>query len=175
SEVGTEHIGDRERAVGQLILFEDDRQTTRGRNRRGVERVGNQFSGPPGLAEADPQAPRLVVRAVRAAHDLSERLLTREPSLDVVLLRRYGTEIPGAHVHDPVRHAELPEHLLGVGPQLLQDGRRVLRSTEDELLHLLELVDPENPLLVDSVPPDLLSEAGAHTGEADGKTVLVED
>src|SRR5439155_2518391 len=105
-------------------------------------------------------APGMVVRAVAAADHFAVRLLTRKPSLDVVLLRRDGADVSGADVHDAVRDLEGAVDRLAVRPEFLVPGPAVVRAAEDELLHLVELVHSEQALRVHSVGPDLAAELG---------------
>src|SRR2546430_834278 len=58
------------------------------------------------------EAARLVVRGVRRRRDLAVPLLRREPSLDVVLLRRRSAEVAGGDVDHAVGDFELLHELL---------------------------------------------------------------
>src|SRR5205807_4076043 len=120
------------------------------------------------------QSPGLVVRAVAAADHLAVRLLTRKPSLDVVLLRRDGADVSGADVHDAVRYLEGAVDRLAVGPEFLVPGPAVLRPAEDELFHLVELVHPEEALRVHAVGPDLAPELGRQARQGEGELADVD-
>ena len=67
------------------------------------------------------------------------------------------------------------EDRLGVREQLFVERPGLVRRGIDELLDLVELVDPEEPLRVKPVRPDLAAEARAHSCEAEREILLLKD
>src|SRR5437867_4140226 len=96
----------------------------------------------------------LVVRAIAAADHLAIRVLPRKPAFDVILLGGDRADVPGAHVHDPIRDLEGPIDRLAVRAEFLVPRPTVLRAAEHELLDFVELVHPEEALRVDAVAAD---------------------
>ena len=107
-------------------------------------KVCTKRSDPSLVTEADVQPPSLVVGRVRAGGDLPVALLARDPGLDVVLLGGGRSEIAGGGDHDPVGDAEAGDDVLLDGEDLLVVVARTLREGEEEHLHLVELVHPED-------------------------------
>src|SRR6266702_6917783 len=104
-----QRLGHRDAAVLVLEVLEQRDHRARG-DRGAVERV--HVLELAAAADADLQAPRLVVRRVRGRGDLAVALLAGEPRLDVVLLRGGGTEVARSDVDDAVRQTELLHELL---------------------------------------------------------------
>src|SRR2546427_384257 len=107
------------------------------------------------------ETPGLIVCPVARRAHLPEPPLCREPGLQVVGFGRRRTRIAAAEGDHPVRQAEVSEDLLRVPDQLLVEAPALVRPTEDDLLHLVELVRPEDTLRVLAVCARLDSEAGA--------------
>src|SRR5205823_278472 len=63
---------------------------------------------------------------------------------------------------------------LSVRAELLVPRRALLRTAEDELFDLVELVHAEEALRVDAVGPDLPAELGRQAGEAEGQLAVVD-
>src|SRR5947199_6985412 len=153
-------------AVRLLIVLED-RDEAAGRRHRGrVQRVREELVAAD-FPRARVQPPGLVVRAIAAADHLAIRILPRKPAFDVILLRGDGADVPGAHVHDPVRDLEGAVDRLAVRPQFLVPRPAVLRAAEPELLEFVELVHPDEALRVDAVAADLPSELRGESRERD--------
>ena len=55
------------------------------------------------------------------------------------------------------------------------EGPGLLRRAVDELLHLVELVDPKEPLRIEPVRPDLAPEARAQARQPEREVLLLED
>src|SRR5262245_55679627 len=91
------------------------------------------------------EAARLVVGRVRARGQLPVAALAWDPCLAVVLLRRRRPEVARGDVDDPVRKLQLGEDPLLDRQQPLVLRRRALRLDEREHLHLVELMDAEDP------------------------------
>src|SRR2546428_4525314 len=138
-------------------------------------KVWRKNLAPADLPRPRVQPARLVVGAIAAADDLTVRVLPREPSFDVVLLRGDRADVPGADVHDPVRDLEGAIDRFAVRAEFLVPRPAVVRATEHELLDFVELVHPEEALRVDAVAPDLPPELRSESGERDREVRFVDD
>src|SRR5216110_330085 len=168
-----QRLRDRHRAVGVLVVLQDRDEAAGGRHGRRVQRVRNELVSAD-LARPDVQPARLVVRAVAAADHLAVGLLPREPSFDIVLLRGDGADVARADIHRAVRNLQGAVDPLSVRAELLLPRRALLRTAEDELFDLVELVHAEEALRVDAVGPDLPAELGRQAGEAEGQLAVVD-
>src|SRR5919201_1958287 len=106
------------------------------------------------------QAARLVVGRVRARGHLAVATLARDPGLAVVLLRRRGTEVTGCDVDHAIGDLQLGEYALLDRQQALVLVARGRRVGKREHLHLVELVDAEDPARVLPGGAGLAPEAG---------------
>ena len=110
-QVRAERGGQGDAAIGTLVVLEDRDQRPADRRGRAVQRVQHLDLArrPP-----DPGLPtsRAVVGVVRARGELPVPALARQPHLEVVLLGRRASQIPGRHVHDAVGNIELADDLL---------------------------------------------------------------
>ncbi|GIX65561.1 RNA 3'-terminal phosphate cyclase [Babesia caballi] len=106
----------------------------------------------------------LVVGAVGAGDELTVRTHLGEVRLEVVLLGGSVVERAGHDGNDPVGQVERLVKRPRNGDHLLVMLRRVLRAADDELLDLLELVNPEDAPQVPPVGAGLPSEAGRNAG-----------
>src|SRR5205807_2490934 len=168
AQVRTQHFRNRHAPVRVLVVLQDGHHAAGGRHRGRVQRVGDKLLATD-LAGPDVESPGLVVRAVAAADHLAVRLLPWRPGLDVVLLRRDRSDVSGADVHDAVRDLEGTVDRLAVSAEFLVPGPAVLRAAEDELLHLVELVHPEQALRVHAMGPDLATELGRQARQGEGE------
>ncbi len=89
---------------------------------------------------ADLGAARLEGLEVRAARDLAELALARQPDLDVVGLGRAEADIPGRERHDAVVDSQKLQNPLGVARELLQALEALLGLRVHDQLDLVELV-----------------------------------
>src|SRR5947199_2856158 len=110
-------------------------------------------------------------------HDFSFNLSLSFPptSLPILRLRCRRTRIAAADGHYPVRQAEVSEDLLGVPNQFLVEAPALLWPTEDDLLHLVELVRPEDALRVLTMGSRLDSKAGAEAAVPYGERGTLEN
>ena len=69
------------------------------------------------VADADPAG--LEVLEIAARRNFKVALLGRQPSLDVIRLRRAETEVPSAQSHHPVRDFQTLEDFLGIRREAL--------------------------------------------------------
>jgi hypothetical protein len=131
--------------LGILAVLHDREEDPR-RDGRAVERVHRLEPALRAVADAEPSG--LEVGRIRRRRDLPVALLTREPRLDVVLLRCGRAQVARRHVDDPVRDLELLDELLLDGKESPVLFGRLLRQAEDEHLDLVELVHAEHPARV---------------------------
>ena len=102
ADVGTQRLGDDDRAVGQLVVLEDGDQPPGG-GQGAVERRGDLVAVlalEPGVEPA-----RLEGRAVGGGGELAVAALGGDPRLAVVLARGGAAEVTGRGVDDAVRAA----------------------------------------------------------------------
>ena len=132
--------------------------------------------GAPSLrAHATAEAPRLVVRRVGAARQLAVAALARQPDLDVVLLRRRGTEVAGRDVRDAVVQAERLRDLLLDREQPVVLLPRAVGMAEREHLDLVELVRAEDAARVLARRAGLAPEARRDAAVAERQVLLGQD
>src|SRR6267143_2147541 len=173
-DVGTQDLRYGDGAISLLAVLKDRNEAAGRRHGGRIQRVREEFVTAD-FAGADVEPPLLVVRAVAAADYLSVVSLPREPGLDVVLLCRYGADVPRTDIHDPIRDLKSAVDRLAVRSELLVPRPAVLGSTENELLDLVELMHAEQAFRVDAVPADLPSETRTRAGQRDWQAALLED
>src|SRR5829696_3892978 len=128
-----------------------------------------------GLPVPTTEATRLVVRGVRAGGQLAIALLARDPRLAVVLLGRRRPEVAGGDRDHPVGNLELGQDALLDREQTLVLLARPARLDEREHLHLVELVDAEDPARVAAGGTGLAAEAAREAGIAKRQVRRLED
>ena len=98
------------------------------------------------LSIANHEAARLIIGAIAAGNQLPESLRPGEPRLQVVLHGGSVVQLAAHDGHDAVRNAERFVQLLSVGDHAMEFVPRftVVRRSENELLHLFELMHAEN-------------------------------
>src|SRR5690606_23116035 len=103
---------------------------------------------------------RLVGRAVGGRGELTERVLRRNPRLDVVLACRARAEVARGRVDDAVAQAEGLEHALLPAEQAEVLGLGLFRRRVDKHLELVELVHADDAAGIATVRPGLAAVAG---------------
>lgn len=126
------------------------------------------------LSAAHSQVPRLEVGAVRARDQLPVSVVAREPGLQVVLLGGGVVQGPRNNADHPVGQPQALVELLRNLDHFLMGSPRVFGLAQDELLDLLELVDPEDPPVVLAVGAGLLPEACAEASVLDREGLLLD-
>src|SRR5436190_21384608 len=169
-----EDLREPDRAVVALAVLQQRDDRAADCHRGAVEGVHVRRPAPALGPEAHGEAARLVVGRVRAGGELAEALLTGQPRLDVVLLRRRRTEIVCSNVHHPVGHAEVLHDALLDREQPFVLGRRVLGPNEREQLDLVQLVHAKDAACVPPRGARLAAEAGREAGVADRQRGLLE-
>ena len=125
-------------------------------------------------AAADLHRARLVVRAVRARHQLAVRAVPGEPALQVVLLRRRVVQRARHDVHHAVRQVQRLVELATVLDHVLVHVPALLRLADHELLHLVELVHAEDAPRVLPVRARLLPEVRREARVLQRQVLLVQ-
>lgn len=113
--------------------------------------------------------PLTIVRTIRARDQLLVTPLEREPSLQIILLRRRQIQRARNDAHDPIRNAQALIERLRVGDHRVEHLPRLLRRGDAELLDLLELVDAEDAPHVAPGGAGFFAETGRVAGILDGK------
>mmetsp|Transcript_20278 Transcript_20278/g.45827 ORF Transcript_20278/g.45827 Transcript_20278/m.45827 type:complete len:414 (-) Transcript_20278:381-1622(-) len=174
---GPKRLGDHH-PVGRLVVLQQAANTAARGAERGVEHVDVRGRGLAHLLgpAADAHGPRLEVGAVGRRDQLAVGLLPRKPRLQVVLLDRRVVEPLGADGDDAVGETEGVVKLARVLEHLLLHPHRRLQVilANHELLHLFELVDPEDSADVLARAAGLLAEAGGDARVALGELLLLE-
>lgn len=112
---------------------------------------------------------RLVVCAVGAGDELSERVVAWEPCFEVILHGCSIVERAGDNFDDLVWQFEALIEALRSRNHLFKLVPRLIWCTINELLHLLELVDSKNAPYIFAVRSSLLTEAGRATSISEWK------
>ena len=146
-----------------LLKHGDD--GTRARHGGAVERVEDLRTALL-RTEAGVEAAGLIVGAVRAAGQLAEALLAREPDLDVVLTGGRGAEVADGDVDHAVREAERLRNRLLDREQMQVLVPALVGMAEREHLDLLELVQAEDAARVATGGARLAAEARREAGVA---------
>lgn len=118
------------------------------------------------LAVADEQASGLIVQAIAARDQLTERARTAEPGFQVQLLGGRMVQCTGHNVNHAIRNAQVLIEFLGVADHFVHHlpGLVVVRRRQHELLDFLELMDAENAAGVTAMGADLLAKARRKAG-----------
>ena len=130
AHIGPQGLGNEDRAVGLLVVFEDREPGAAHGQAAAVERVHKLGLGlrPPARPVADVGAPRLKGVEVGAGRDFAVEILSRQPDFEVVGLGGGEAGVAGAEQNAPVGQVERFENLLGVARELLVLRRRILRA-----------------------------------------------
>src|SRR5947209_1308518 len=87
---------------------------------------------------------RLIGLEIRARRNLAVQLLSRQPDLDIVRLRRRRSHVARAERHGAVMQTESLQNLFRVAGQLLVFFVRVFRMRKLHQFHFLKLMLPDN-------------------------------
>src|SRR5260370_22952745 len=121
--------------------------------------------------------PRLPVVQRGAAVRLAEAIQRREPGVDVVHPELTEPHVPGRALHDLIMQPEVLEYLFRAGQQHLMPagGLVSVGLADNELLNLLELVDPQQSAHITARAAYLTPETRRDTGIKNRQAVLVPD
>src|SRR5262245_14996100 len=178
ARIGAERGRDHDRSVRALVVLEQGDRRARGRDRRPVQRVHELVALRVRAPEADAQAARLVVGAVRGARYLAVApalAAARHPGLEVELPPRGSPEVAGRDLDHAVGDLERLEDPLLDREQLGVHRLRVLGASEREELDLRELVHAVEPPALAARRARLGAEAVRDPGHAHGELRLLED
>ena len=150
--------GSDHRAVGLLTVLEHRDERPAYGQTRAVQRV-RELVLPAALGTIpNLRPPRLEGLRVAAGRDLAIRLLTWQPHLEIVGLRRRKAHIPCTEQHAPVRQTQAFENRLGVTGQPFEFFMRLFGGRDLHELDLVELVLANEAPHVGTVGPCLASE-----------------
>src|SRR5690606_10274715 len=158
-----------------LILLEDRHDRPTDRDARAIERVDRTRLAANLGPVADLRAPRLEIFEVRARRDLAIRVLTGQPHLEVVRLRRRKAQIAGAQRDDAIVQTETLQHALGVLAQRLELAVARFGLAELHELDLVELMLADQAARVATTGTGLGAEARRVRGEPDRQLAGLED
>src|SRR5260370_34662465 len=121
--------------------------------------------------------PRLPVVQRGAAVRLAEAIQRREPGVDVVHPELTEPHVPGRALHDLIMQPEVLEYLFRAGQQHLTPagGLVSVGLADNELLNLLELVDPQQSAHITARAAYLTPETRRDTGIKNRQAGLFQD
>src|SRR5271165_3059426 len=176
AEVGPQYGGHPDLRLARLqVLYQRGENARRG-DRGVVQGVGEPHR-PVRVLVADAGPPGLPVVQRRAAVRLAVRAQRWQPGVDVVHPVLAGAHVTGGALHHLVGQAEPLQQLLGGTEQLLVPvvGLGVIRRADDELFHLLELVDSQQPAHVAAGAAGFPPEARRDAAVPDREVLEVQD
>ena len=126
-------------------------------------------------ATADVGAARLKIGKRARARDLEPLADPRRPRLKIVGLRGREPEVVDRQHRHAIRQLQASQHRFGVPGELLVLCRRIARAAEAYQLHLIELMDAQQPARVFARRARFAPETGRVRGVAHRQRRAVED
>ncbi len=167
--VWAQDIGDQDRAICLLIIFDHSDPSAADGEAGAVQRVNEiTLSAALGLVAYAGTA-RLKGFAVRAGRDFSKFIARGQPDFEVVGLRGGKTHVAGRKQHGTIVQAEFLKNGFCISYQRFVLFVAFLRMGELEELNLLELMLAEDPAGVFSRGAGFGAEAGRPRGDVDGE------
>jgi hypothetical protein len=169
-------LGDANRAVGLLIVFEDcepGAAHSQPAAIEGVDKLG--FSLASARTEPDVGTPRLKGVEVRAGGDFPVEPLAWEPDFEIVGLGGRKACVPGAEQNPTIRQFQSFKNLFCVAGELFVLGVGFFGARELDQLDFLKLVLANDAARVLARRASLGAEARRISRERDGQAGLVED